>query len=141
MAPVNRAAASRIAAAVTCLRPEWPPASTVTLLLDPENHTAKRPWQDVAVALVYVACDPDSKSPARVLEPGPWWQIGQHRDREGRKAERHDRKWHDRDRPCGGVHYRGAPCDPERPASNLAEHLEAARAAIAEARASFEVDA
>ena len=61
----------RIAAAINCLRPDWPVASLRTLLAGPK--LAHRPRRDVAVALVWVACESASKTPARVNEHGPWW--------------------------------------------------------------------
>jgi hypothetical protein len=61
---------ARIAAAVNLLRPDWPISSVQTLL---ENHHSSRPFHDLAVAAVWVATDPDSKTPARLTEAGPWW--------------------------------------------------------------------
>lgn len=62
---------ARLACAVAVLRPDWPEPSLRTFL---ERHLHFRPLRDVAVALTFVATDPDTQSPARVLEPGPWWQ-------------------------------------------------------------------
>lgn len=62
----------RLAGAVSCLRPDWPPASVQTFIA---KHFTHRPLRDIAVALAYVAADPDSSTPARVLEAGPWWQA------------------------------------------------------------------
>jgi hypothetical protein len=70
---MNHNEAMRIAAATNQLRPDWPVASLVTLLARPE--LANRPRRDVAVALTWVACDAESKTPARVLEAGPWWKA------------------------------------------------------------------
>lgn len=70
---MNASAVARIAAAVNVLRPEWPVPSLRTLLeSDALRH---KPWRDVAVALTWVACDPASKTPARVKEAGPWWRA------------------------------------------------------------------
>ena len=63
----------RIAAAVNMLRPEWPVASLKTLMGKPELRN--RPPRDVAVALTWVACDPRSETPARVLLAGAWWRA------------------------------------------------------------------
>lgn len=63
----------RIACALGVLRPDWPVASLRTLLNRPE--LANRPRRDVAVALAWVACESDTKTPARVLENGPWWRA------------------------------------------------------------------
>lgn len=70
MDPVIR---DRIAAAVNMLRPDWPAASLRTLLDKPELRN--RPARDVAVALTWVACDPRSQTPARVLLAGVWWRA------------------------------------------------------------------
>jgi hypothetical protein len=68
---MNDIEAQRIAAAINQLRPDWPVASLVTLLARPGlTHRHRR---DVAVALAWVACDADTRTPARVLEDGPWW--------------------------------------------------------------------
>jgi hypothetical protein len=64
---------TRIAAAINQLRPDWPAASLRTLLDRPA--ITNRPRRDVAVALAWIACETDSKTPARVLESGPWWQA------------------------------------------------------------------
>lgn len=63
---------ARIAGAVSTLRPDWPTQSLITLL---RTKLANRPRRDVAVALVWVACDSDTLTPARVLEAGPWWKA------------------------------------------------------------------
>ncbi len=60
----------RIAGAVTKLRPDWSAKSVLTVL---RNHHADRAYADLAVALVAVAVDPKSKTPARIGEHGPWW--------------------------------------------------------------------
>ena len=68
---MNENEIERIAAAVNVLRPDWPASSLRTLLAKPE--LAKRPRRDVAVALAWIACESTTKTPARVLEAGPWW--------------------------------------------------------------------
>lgn len=68
---MNEIEAHRIAAALNQLRPDWPVSSLKTLLAKP--MLANRHRRDVAVALTWVACDSASKTPARVLEAGPWW--------------------------------------------------------------------
>lgn len=62
----------RIAAAMHQLRPDWPAVSIRTLI---HKHLADRPRRDVAVALAWVACEPGTSTPARVLEAGPWWKA------------------------------------------------------------------
>jgi hypothetical protein len=68
---MNENEADRIAAAAHALRPDWPLASLRTLLARPE--VVNRSRRDVAVALAWVACESATKTPARVLEAGPWW--------------------------------------------------------------------
>jgi hypothetical protein len=70
---MNENEADRIAAMAHALRPDWPLASLRTLLQRPEM--ASRTRRDVAVALAWVACESATKTPARVLEAGPWWQA------------------------------------------------------------------
>lgn len=68
---------ARLACAVAIHRPDWPEASLRSFL---ETHLAHRPYLDVAVALTWIAVDPDSRNPGRVLEAGPWWQAASTRD-------------------------------------------------------------
>jgi hypothetical protein len=70
---MNENEIDRIAAAANALRPDWPIGSLRTLLNKPE--LVNRPRRDMAVALAWVACDSQTKTPARVLEAGPWWQA------------------------------------------------------------------
>ena len=63
----------RIAAALNQARPDWPIKSIRTLLDRPK--LADRPRRDVFVALAWVACEPGTATPARVLEAGPWWRA------------------------------------------------------------------
>lgn len=66
----TREEAERIAAAVNTIRPGWPISSLVTLI---GQHHQHRPARDVGAALMWVALDPDSRTPGRVNESGPWW--------------------------------------------------------------------
>lgn len=110
---MNETEADRIAAAINVLRPDWPTASLRSLIGRPD--LMRRPRRDVAVALTWVACESSTKTPARVLEAGPWWKAatvesgtgspsapkpheacttcGKHRDRCGcdQPSERRDR--------------------------------------------------
>ena len=70
---MNRTEAERIAKAINGLRPDWPWNSLVTFI---ETHLSERAYRDVAVALAYVACEAETRTPKRVLESGPWWHIG-----------------------------------------------------------------
>ena len=68
---MNENEIDRIAAMGNVLRPDWPLASLRTLLT---KHELKvRPRRDVAVALAWIACESATKTPARILEAGPWW--------------------------------------------------------------------
>jgi hypothetical protein len=62
----------RIAAAMHAARPDWNAASVATLI---RKNLADRPRRDVFVALAWVASEPSSSTPARVLEAGPWWKA------------------------------------------------------------------
>ena len=68
--PLTDVEASRIADAVAALRPDWPARSVRALVA---GRLRDRAFADVALALTAVAVDPASETPARVLEPGPWW--------------------------------------------------------------------
>ena len=61
---------ARILGAVRIIRPDWPHESLVTRWWDRHQH---RPALDFGVAAVWVALDPDTQTPARLDEPGPWW--------------------------------------------------------------------
>jgi len=69
---MNEHEATRIAAAIHELRPDWPASSLKTLIL---KHLANKPRRDVTVALGWVACEANTATPARVLEAGPWWRA------------------------------------------------------------------
>lgn len=69
---MNSTAITRIAAMANALRPDWPHSSLVTMLT---KNLAERAYRDVAVAMAWIATDPDTTTPARVLENGPWWQA------------------------------------------------------------------
>jgi hypothetical protein len=69
---MNEHEAERIAAALNMARPDWPKTSLMTLL---KKHLMERPRRDVFVALAWVASEPNTATPARVLEAGPWWRA------------------------------------------------------------------
>jgi len=62
----------RIAAAMNQLRPDWPTPSLRTFIT---KNLATRARRDVCVALAWIACEPNTATPARVLEAGPWWKA------------------------------------------------------------------
>lgn len=68
---------ARLAAAINVLRPDWPIPSLQTFLTNGHHH---RPLRDVAVALTWIATDPDTQSPGRLNEPGPWWSASRTAD-------------------------------------------------------------
>lgn len=53
------------------LRPDWPVRSLITGMT--ANH-ASRGYQDLAVAMAWIATDPETRNPGRLDEPGPWWK-------------------------------------------------------------------
>lgn len=59
----------RLASAANIHRPDWPVRSLVTLI----QAQRQRTYRDVAVALAWIACDPQTKTPGRLAESGPWW--------------------------------------------------------------------
>lgn len=63
---------TRLAAALNLLRPDWPAKSLRTFIA---KNLAARPMRDVSVAMVWVAAEPGTAKPARVLEAGPWWRA------------------------------------------------------------------
>lgn len=70
---MNETEIHRIAQAINALRPDWPIGSLATFIT---SKLANRARRDVAVALAWIACESESKTPARVLEAGPWWHVG-----------------------------------------------------------------
>jgi hypothetical protein len=71
---IEKTEAARLAAAINALRPEWPAQSLLTFI---GQNLQSRAYRDAVVALAWVAADPQSVTPARVLENGPWWKATQ----------------------------------------------------------------
>lgn len=124
---MNETEVSRIAAAINALRPDWPTSSIRTLIAKKLGHRARR---DVAVALAWVACESDSKTPARVLEAGPWWTAAAGADDATSRPPK-------REEACQicGRYLSGCLCGeratrPPQPTTRHAEHAAAARAAL-----------
>ena len=65
---LTRQEAERLAAAIHALRPEWPVASLLTFL----GKHKDRPLLEITVELAWVAQLPESRTPARITEDGPW---------------------------------------------------------------------
>jgi hypothetical protein len=63
---------TRLAKAFTVLRPQWPYKSLHTYLTD--KHSL-RLYKDVLIALSWIAADPESRTPALLDRPGPWWDA------------------------------------------------------------------
>lgn len=68
----------RLAAMGNAIRPEWPTKSLLTHL---RTHHADRAYRDLAVALAYIATDPQTLTPARLKESGPWWRTTEEQTR------------------------------------------------------------
>lgn len=68
---LNKDETHRIAAATNALRPDWPMKNLITFI---DNNLNARTYRETAVALAWVASDPISRTPGRVLENGPWWR-------------------------------------------------------------------
>lgn len=69
---ISRTETERLAAMAHELRPDWPVRSLCTWL---QADHANRAYQDIAVALAYIATDPTTQTPKRMNEAGPWWQA------------------------------------------------------------------
>ena len=109
----------RIAAAINQMRPDWPIKSLLTLL--DGKQLANRPRRDVAVALAWIAADMDTKTPARVLEDGPWWRATTAADdrawnahqstlrppKRDEACRRHPGEWASACRGCAGDQHAG----------------------------------
>jgi hypothetical protein len=74
----------RIAQVGNVLRPDWPSRSLVSFLTT--NH-ASRAYRDVLLALVAIAADPATQTPARMNGAGPWWLASQNVFAAGEQAE------------------------------------------------------
>jgi hypothetical protein len=104
--PLTDVEVSRIADATAAARPDWPARSIRALVA---GRLRDRAYADVLVALAVVAADPASETPARVLEPGPWWQA----TRANRPADVTFTPGPGRDKPCpqpGHEHERAIAC-------------------------------
>ena len=69
---MNQTETHRLTAAINALRPDWPVASLSSWI---RKNLADKPYRDAAVALAWVATDPETTTPGRVLEAGPWWRA------------------------------------------------------------------
>lgn len=136
---MNENEKARIAAATSALRPDWPATSIRTLLDRPELQ--RRTRRDMAVALTWVACESTTKTPARVLEAGPWWQAALDSTNPMRRPPRideecrtHPGEFSGSCRCCASeqkadVEDHG-PADRPTPTTRTAEHVAAIRAQL-----------
>ena len=75
---MNAAEIERLAAMAAGLRDDWrgsPPDTLYSLRKFITTHLADRPFAMTAAQLAYVAALPDTKTPARVLQNGPWRHL------------------------------------------------------------------
>lgn len=97
---MNQPEIEAIAAAVSIIRPKWYQSSLTTLLAKLRH----RPARQVALALVYLAYDPDVESPGLLLHDGPWWSVASIAEPTyvpPTQAEA-DCRIHGQRQPCGG---------------------------------------
>lgn len=77
----------RLTAAAHIIRNDWSKQGLRTLLSDGRIRT--RSPREVLLALMWVASEPTTLKPTRILEPGPWWEVtrpaGQPRHQAGAK--------------------------------------------------------
>ena len=69
---ISRDETERLAAMANALRPSWPVKSLTTFIV---NELTRRTYREVAIALAWVATDPATDTPKRMLEAGPWWNA------------------------------------------------------------------
>lgn len=62
----------RIATATNALRPDWPTQHLAAFIT---RELKTRTYTETAIALTWIATDPTTQTPKRVLENGPWWQA------------------------------------------------------------------
>lgn len=121
----------RLALCANALRPDWPVNSLRTLLSLPAFGNKSR--RDIAVALTWVACESKTKTPARVLEAGPWWKAAAVEDkhdamlfppRRDQECRMHAGEWPENCRGCATDKLAGDP-PPKRTERSLraVEHI------------------
>ena len=129
----------RLALAINALRPEWPTKSLRTFLA---GKLAPRPYQDVALALVFIATDPKTTTPARVLEAGPWWKTNPAGNESTYRPPKPDEScpvhpgdYRDSCRSCAADRLADTPTPRVRESVDGHEHIERMRAELTAARA------
>lgn len=68
---IDKADAEKLAEGINMLRPDWPTKQILGVI----GQHARRPIRDIALALVWLAYDLETKSPGRLAESGPWWRA------------------------------------------------------------------
>lgn len=96
---MNRREIGQIARAVAALRPAWSPRSLETFLANrigddlalgagsDAGELAARTYDEVALALVWVALRTETETPYLVTQPGPWWTVPASDGQPGREQE------------------------------------------------------
>lgn len=69
---ISRDETERLAAMANALRPDWPLKSLTTFIV---NELTRRTYREAAIALAWIATDPATDTPKRMLEAGPWWNA------------------------------------------------------------------
>ena len=64
----------RWASAMRALRPDWRYDSLRTFAT---THLAERPYRDALIAGVWIATDPEARTPHLLTTDGPWWAACQ----------------------------------------------------------------
>ena len=105
----------RLAQSVNALRPDWGAHDLKTFIA---NQLPDRSYTEAAKAFAMIATDPTTRSPARILQPGPWWG--------------------DKPTAGGGTGGYGPTC---RCGKTRARHNEAESKVVPELRHEFETDA
>lgn len=130
---------ARLAAAANSLRPDWPLRSLQSFIA---NRLVARAYRDVALALTWIATDPKTETPARVLEAGPWWKATnteRETPRPPRKAEEcpiHAGNWRDNCHGCASDRLADTDTTPpELRRPDRENHLARVRAELAATRA------
>lgn len=124
---MNEHEAQRLAGAINSLRPEWPCKSLATFIA---TKLDARAYLDAAVALTWVAADPTTKTPARVLEAGPWWKATAAADTTYRPNLPPCPEHPDQTLPCGRCRHEAASADAAAGLERLRAEREAAREAL-----------
>jgi hypothetical protein len=109
----------RLAAMGNVLRPDWPAGSLLTLITQDLKH---RSYRDIAIALAVIATDPNTQTPGRLKEPGPWWEAA-------RPVTDTAPRGKGRCPNCNGFHTAQSPCN----VRNLNAHHRRPGAAMARA--------